>query len=65
MDKKSESKLDNRKSENPFPADGSGRMGVRDESVRLAQQILRKNIQEGTPLVDEFIKERRNEAEKV
>jgi hypothetical protein len=35
----------------------------RDQSIKIAQQILRKYIKEGVPLVDDFIKARRNEAE--
>jgi len=42
--------------------DDSLRVSSRTQSIRRAQQLFRKYVPEGVPVVDEFIAERRREA---
>lgn len=44
-------------------ADDSLRITSRTQALRRAQQLFRQQVPEGTPVVDEFIAERRKEAE--
>lgn len=44
-------------------ADDSLRITSRTQALRRAQQLFRQHVPEGTPVVDEFIAERRKEAE--
>lgn len=43
--------------------DDTLRISSRSQSLRRAQQLFRKYVPEGVPVVDEFIAERRKEAE--
>jgi AbrB family looped-hinge helix DNA binding protein len=43
--------------------DDSVRLTSRTQSLRRAQQLFRTHVPEGTPVVDEFLAERRREAE--
>lgn len=43
--------------------DDSVRLTSRTQSLRRAQQLFRKHVPEGTAVVDEFLAERRKEAE--
>ena len=43
--------------------DDSIRISSREQSLRRAQELFRKHVPEGVSVVDEFIAERRTEAE--
>lgn len=44
--------------------DNSLRIRSRDQMLRRAQELFRKHVPAGTPVVDDFIAERRKEAER-